>query len=144
MSLGYQRCPEDECKGGIAALGIDPNNGKVVEADIHVISAIVAVHAALLSLSSTMKTGHEEDFLEKVAFGLVSKIAGDPHSLCPLVNLMGLIGVLATNNGTTITDDEGRLMIVPLNRPPGDIEYPEPTCPLTDWMDPDEDDPATD
>jgi len=87
--INYSRCSNDEGKILPARIGMDPKTGKLLELNVNGVNVILSIQAALAALTAAMRAGHEEDFLEKIVLGLIPKVSADPHSLCPMLTIMG-------------------------------------------------------
>lgn len=111
--LNYDRCPNDDMKIGTGVIGTNPKTGKPIELTVNELSAVASVHAAMLSITVAMRSGAEEDFIEKIALALSSRIAEDPHSLCPFSNLIAAMTALATGIGKVSFSKEGHVVIAP-------------------------------
>ncbi len=136
--LSYERCPKDGMRAATATLGVNPENGEKVEVNIHAAAAILAVHSAIMTLSSAIKTGVEDDFLERIVLGLIPKVDVDPHSVCPLLNIMWMLGMMTADDGAIGFSKDGHVLIVPKGTEKGFVDYPEHVCPLTSGTDEEE------
>lgn len=110
--INYDRCPGDDFKAGSAQIGMNPDTGEPVELNMNGVAAVIAVQSALLTVSAAMKAGHEEDFLEKVALTLFSKLTSDPHALCPLLTICFMC-LLMLNEKAGVTFKDGKVVIAP-------------------------------
>lgn len=129
--IGYNRCPSDDWRAGSAQIGVNPETGQPIEVNVNGVAAAVAVQSALLTLTATMKAGHEVDFLEKVALTLFPKVQDDPHCLCPLLTLLSMLLLMVQGVAAITFDPEGNVVIRP---PDMDIE-PGETCMFEEFED---------
>ncbi len=111
--IGYNRCPNDDWSAASVVIGINPITGKPIEVNINGISAITAIQSALSSLTTAMKAGHEEDFLEKVVLALMPGLKNDPHILCPLLTVLGEALLLLQGTLEVGSDYEGNIVFHP-------------------------------
>ena len=112
--INYDRCPNDDFESGTALVGVNPTTGEPIEVDMKGVASVVGIQAAMLTLSCAMKSGYEQDFLEKVALGLFGKLqGGDIHALCPLLTVctMCLLLLRSQNEADVTFDEHGHLMI---------------------------------
>lgn len=122
--LNYDRCPNDDMKVGVAKVGENPKTGAAVELSINGIASVIAVQSAMLTLSASMKAGHEQDFLEKTALVLFEKLDSDPHAICPLLTICSMCLVLLQGQASVGFDDEGNVVISPSE----DLQDGGPLC----------------
>lgn len=134
--IGYTRCPNDDFGVGTAPIGVNPSTGKAVEININGVASVIALQSAMLTLSAAMKSGYEQDFLEKVALCLVEKLREDRHALCPLLTICGMCLTMITEEEVVTFDDEGHVHIVPNGVDPVNSG---PSC-MFDYNDDDEED----
>ena len=121
--LRYTRCSTDDWKSGVAAIGLNTKTGEMVEMDFHSVNAAVGVHSALITLTAAMKAGHEDDFLPKIALFLASKLSGDPHCLCPMLELIIMLLNLLKGTASVDFDDDGELLLKYLDQEADEV-YP--------------------
>jgi hypothetical protein len=109
--IEYDRCENDDRKGGSARVGTNPDTGEPLEININGVAAAVAVQSAINTLGMAMKAGHEKDFLEKVSLALLRAIAEDPHSMCPLLTVLTMCIMMVHGGVTPRCDEEGYVVI---------------------------------
>ena len=108
--LNYTRCPNDDWRAASAIVGENPQTGETIEVNINGLSAALAVQSALATLSAAMKAGHEPDFLEKIALMVFAKMEVDPHCLCPMLTLFGMLLMLTRGLGAVAFDKDGHVV----------------------------------
>ena len=133
--IDYNRCPQDDWKAGTAPVGVNPETGQAIELNINGVAATLSVQACLVTLSAAMKAGYEEDFLEKIALCLYGKVVDDPHSLCPLLTVLGMILLMVRGQAVCQFDENNRVIITP---PDTSIES-GPMCMYGDYEEGDND-----
>lgn len=131
--LRYVRCPQDDMKAATASIGTNPKTGKSIEMGFHSIAATQSVYAAILAVSAAIKSGVEDDFIEKLVLSLAPSISQDPHSLCPMLQLFLQLMLLAMNGATVSFGKDERVFITPK----GSAFDPSgpPSCHLENWND---------
>ena len=126
--IGYNRCPRDNWRAASAVVGVNPLTGKPIEVGINGISAVTAIQSALSSLTTAMKAGHEEDFLEKVVLALLPGLKVDPHILCPMLTILGEALLLLQGTLEVGFDGEGNVVF----HPPGNEDLNGHGCMFED------------
>jgi hypothetical protein len=120
--LNYNRCPKDDWRAGSAEIGQNPDTGEPIELNINGVAAVQAVQSAMITLTAMLKAGHEDDFIEKVALCLWSKVGYDPHALCPMLKLLSLIALLTNGQAGISFKEDKTLVIAPPGEPTEDID----------------------
>ncbi len=113
--LEYRRCPDDDWKAGSAEVGNNPDTGQPIEININGVSSVMSIQACLMALGAAMKAGHEEDFLEKITLCLYGKVIADPHSLCPLITILGSVMMLISDELVVKFGKDNQVQLVPMN-----------------------------
>lgn len=111
--ISYDRCPNDDFKAGTARIGVNPGTGQPVELNINGVASVIAIESALLTVSVALKSGYEEDFLEKIALCLFERLTNDPHALCPLLTICSMCLLMLTQEAGVTFDKEGHVVIAP-------------------------------
>lgn len=125
--MSHDRCPNDNFDMGMAQIGTNPETGQPIELNMNGVAAVVAMQSAILTVSATMKSGHEEDFVEKIALCLFGKLTGDPHALCPVLTICSMC-LLMLHEQAGVTFKDGKVVIAP---PDLDVK-PGPACMFDD------------
>jgi hypothetical protein len=117
--MNYSRCPNDDRRVRQVRVGKHPDTGQSVELNMNGISTVVSIWSAMCTLTATMKAGHEEDFLEKVALTLFGHLTQDPHALCPLLRVLSMCLLMLQETASITFDKEGHLTIAVPDGPLG-------------------------
>ncbi len=122
--LSYDRCPHDDIKVLLAEIGKNPDTDQSIELSLGGVASTVAIQSAILTLGTSMKAGHEKDFLDKIALTLCGKLTSDPHAICPLLTICLMCLLMLQNEGGVEFDEEGSVVITPRDNSVG----PNATC----------------
>ena len=110
--MSHKRCPHDDWVAGMAKIGMNPDTGEHVELDMNEVAAVVALQSAFLTVGASMRNGHKDDFLAKIALALFAKIESDPHSLCPVLSICSMLFLMIENQWGVAFKD-GKVLIQP-------------------------------
>ncbi len=110
-SISHKRCSGDMDEFEDVQIGANPSTGQPVMLGTGGVASVLAVQSAMMTLSTTLKNGHEKDFLEKIALALNKKLSGDPHALCPLLTVCSMCLLMLTKQVELTFDSENHLVI---------------------------------
>lgn len=126
--LSYDRCPNDDSKASSATIGYNPETGKPIELSLNAVAACTALHAASLAITTAMKAGVEDDFLEKIALCLYPRLEEDPHAMCPIITINSMMSALHRQHARVLFTKDERVMIIPFGLNPKDYPTDSLVC----------------